>query len=133
MFRAGPRGYICKATSMEEIARALREVYEGKVYFDPSISSVVLEALTETPIPIEPPRNVDLSHREQTILSHLAHSKSMTEITASLGVAEKTLYKHRKRLMEKLSIESFSGLVAYAVRYASTLKDDVRDVKPGDR
>jgi len=57
-----------------------------------------------------------LSLREREVVQLLAEGKSNKEIAALLNISTRTVENHRAKIMGKLKVPSFSGLVRYAVR-----------------
>jgi DNA-binding NarL/FixJ family response regulator len=97
---------------------ALRAVASGKTYFSNPISDMVSESGSH-PRPILPdgdPLSV-LSPREKEILQLIAEEHTSAEIAQLLVISEKTVEKHRARLMEKLNVRNVAGLVRVAVKY----------------
>jgi DNA-binding NarL/FixJ family response regulator len=62
-----------------------------------------------------PPRPV-LTARESEVIQLIAEGSSTKEIAHELCLGEKTIEKHRQRLMNKLGIHNIAGLTRYAVR-----------------
>jgi DNA-binding CsgD family transcriptional regulator len=58
-----------------------------------------------------------LSPREKEILQLIAEEYTSAEIGKMLFISEKTVEKHRARLMEKLSVRNLAGLVRMAIKY----------------
>jgi len=65
----------------------------------------------ETPLP-----GVPLPNREIEIVQLLSGGKSNKEVAAVLGVSTRTVESHRNHIMHKMSFESFSDLVRFAIR-----------------
>jgi DNA-binding CsgD family transcriptional regulator len=58
----------------------------------------------------------ELSAREREVLRLLAEGRRTAEIADLLGISPKTVETYRSRLMNKLDIDSLSGLVKFAIR-----------------
>jgi DNA-binding CsgD family transcriptional regulator len=58
-----------------------------------------------------------LSPREKEILQLIAEEYTSAEIGKMSFISEKTVEKHRARLMEKLNVRNLAGLVRLAVKY----------------
>jgi DNA-binding CsgD family transcriptional regulator len=65
----------------------------------------------------------NLSPREKEILQLIAEEYTSAEIGKMLFISEKTVEKHRARLMEKLNVRNLAGLVRLAVKYHLVDKD----------
>jgi DNA-binding CsgD family transcriptional regulator len=59
----------------------------------------------------------NLSPREKEILQLIAEEHTSAEIGKMLFISEKTVEKHRTKLMEKLNVRNLAGLVRLAVKY----------------
>ena len=57
-----------------------------------------------------------LSAREREIVQLLAEGNSNKQVAALLNISTRTVENHRAKVMEKLTLHSFSELVRYAVR-----------------
>jgi len=106
--RAGALGYLLKAVSGEELARAIRTVAAGGALIDPSVTRKVVEAFTRiagpppsslasSPILAEP-----LTERELEVLRLLADGLSNREIAQRLYLAEGTVKNYVSNILGKL-------------------------------
>lgn len=116
--QCGVKGYVLKSSVSDELLRAVRAVAGGKTYFSSPISDIVLESAIH---PRSGRKESDplsnLSPREKQILQLIAEEHTSAEIGKMLSISEKTVEKHRARLMEKLSVRNLAGLVRLAVKY----------------
>jgi DNA-binding NarL/FixJ family response regulator len=110
--RVGVLGYVLKDQASREIADAIEQVSNGKVYLSPGISQAVVTALMAG----EEPAWQTLTPRERQVLQLVAEGKTTKEVGVILGVSTKTADSHRTRLMRKLDIHDTAGLVRYALR-----------------
>ena len=110
--QAGAAGYLTKDRSPENLAAAIRQVYEGKRY----ISSTLAERLVSRldPGADNTPHEV-LSDREYQVLCKLGAGKSITEIAFDLVLSPKTISTFRSRILKKLELKTTAQLVRYAV------------------
>jgi len=60
----------------------------------------------------------DLTDREKQILQLFAEGKSAKEVANTLGIAIRTVWYHKYRIMEALGCKSTAELVLYAVKHA---------------
>jgi len=116
--RAGAKAYLLKESAFEELAAAVRSVYAGKTYLDPSVASSVVEGCLASGV--AEPRHSNLSEREKEVLQLIAEGKTTKQLALLLKVSVKTVETHRNRLMEKLGIHSVAGLTKYALREGLT-------------
>jgi DNA-binding NarL/FixJ family response regulator len=115
--RAGITGYLLKQSSASLLATAIRELAQGKPFFDPVIAKRVFGRPTaankNAPMPAKIKKS--LSAREEEILQLIAEGTSNKQIASVLNLSIKTVEKHRQRLMDKLRIHNTAGLTRYAL------------------
>lgn len=120
----GVKGYVLKSSVSDELLQAVRTVAGGKTFFSSPISEIVAEssANPRSTLPDGDPLS-NLSPREKEILQLIAEEYTSAEIGKMLFIAEKTVEKHRTKLMEKLNVRNLAGLVRLAVKYHLVDKD----------
>ena len=102
---------------MQVLAKAIREVRKGKMFFSPSISKR-LHDRSRTSLNGKgqiKKQNVLLSAREVEVLQLIAEGMANKQIASELEISIKTIEKHRQHLMEKLNIHDTAGLTRYAI------------------
>jgi len=116
--RCGVKGYVLKSSVSDELLRAIHTVAGGQTFLSSPISEIVVESASH---PRTPGQDSDplsnLSPREKEILQLIAEEYTSGEIAKMLFITEKTVEKHRARLMEKLNVRTLVGLVRVAVKY----------------
>lgn len=98
----GARGYFTKAVAADELLDGLRRVAAGEV---------VLSSDLSPPATAAPPR---LTPRERATLRGLLSDRAPKAIAFDLGISDKTLYRHRANLMEKLGARNVTELARIA-------------------
>jgi len=115
--KAGARAYILKNAAEADLIRAVQAVSEGKSFFSPVISKMLLEDYVRQVRDKEVEDSYDLlTPREREILQLIAESKTNKEIATILGLSPHTLETHRGNILEKLNLHSVPELILYAVR-----------------
>ncbi|HLF72816.1 MAG TPA: response regulator transcription factor [Anaerolineales bacterium] len=122
--QCGVKGFVLKSSVSDELLRAVRAVSNGQTYLSDPISEIILEGSLH-------PRSAgqdgdplaNLSPREKEILQLIAEEHTSAEIARLLVISEKTVEKHRARLMEKLNVRNLAGLVRLAVKYRLVDRD----------
>jgi DNA-binding NarL/FixJ family response regulator len=116
--QCGVKGYVLKSSVSDELLRAVRAVASGQTFLSSPISEVIVESGIH---PHQPGTDADplsnLSPREKEILQLIAEGYTSVEIAKMLFISEKTVEKHRAKLMEKLNVRNLAGLVRTAVKY----------------
>lgn len=115
--KAGARGYLLKDSAEAELIKAIRSVCEGRTYFSPAISRMLLEDYIRQ---LQQRNEEDsyelLSTREREILQLVAEGKSNKDVANLLNVSVYTVETHRTHILQKLNLHSVPELILYAVR-----------------
>ncbi len=113
----GAVGFLLKQTSAQDVCQAIREVQKGGMFFSPSISRRLdrLNSQSRDRTGLIKKKITPLTSRELEVLQLIAEGKANKETAAELGIAIKTVEKHREHLMEKLNIHDTAGLTRYAI------------------
>jgi DNA-binding NarL/FixJ family response regulator len=114
---SGAAGYLTKHTSAHNMYRAVREVYQGKMFFSPCISkhSDRLNPQSSGCTGRINQRTAELTSREMEVLQLVAEGNANKQTAAELGIDIKTVEKHREHLMAKLDIHDTASLTRYAI------------------
>ena len=114
--KAGGRGYLLKQSSAKLLAAAIRELAQGRPFFDPALSQRFIGAASAAKVNGKlPPKEKVLSAREGEILQLIAEGAANKQIASILNLSIKTVEKHRQRLMDKVGIHNTAGLTRYAL------------------
>jgi two-component system, NarL family, response regulator NreC len=115
--KAGARGYLLKDSAESDLVRAIRSVAEGKSFFSPAVSKVLLEDYVKKLRRTGSEDSYDLlTPREREILQLVAEGKSNKEVANLFHLSVYTVETHRANIMEKLKLKSVPELILYAVR-----------------
>lgn len=115
--KAGAKGYLLKDSAEADLIDAIRAVHQGKAFFSPEISNMLVEDYVRE----LRTRGVEdsyelLTSREREILQLLAEGQSNKEIATMLNLSLYTIETHRRNLQDKLNLHSLAELILYAVR-----------------
>ena len=114
--RHGAAGYVLKDANPAEMLEAVREVRAGRRYLSPALSERAIEAYARKAQATPEDPYETLTTREREILQLAAESSSIAEIGTRLGISPRTVETHRENLMRKLSLQSQTDLIRYALR-----------------
>jgi len=115
--KAGARGYLLKDSAEEDLTRAIEAVRDGKSFFSPAVSKVLLQDYMRKLQRAGAEDSYDLlSGREREILQLVAEGKSSKEIAGLLNLSTYTVETHRSNIMQKLNLKGIPELILYAVR-----------------
>ena len=115
--KAGAQAYILKNSADADLIRAIRTVSEGKSFFSPVISKMLLEDYIRQIRDKHVEDSYDLlTPREREILQLLAEGKTNKEVANILKLSLYTVETHRGNILEKLHLHGVPELILYAVR-----------------
>jgi two-component system NarL family response regulator len=107
--KAGANGYLLKEVSIEEVADAVRAVYEGQSLISPSLASKLLSefegqvgTLKEAVLASGP----RLSEREVEILKLIALGMGNHDVAERMAVSENTVRNHVANILVKLQLRA---------------------------
>lgn len=115
--KAGARGYLLKESPESDFLNAIRLVAEGKSFFSPAVSRMLVEDYVRQ----LQDRDIEdsfelLTPREREILQLIAEGKSNKDMAAMLGLSLYTVETHRGNMLDKLNLHTVPELIVYAVR-----------------
>lgn len=114
---AGATGYILKDSAGKDLIRAVTAVAEGRSFFSPQVSRLMLDDYVRRAAAAGATDRYDtLSDREREILQLVAEGRSNREVAALLDISAATVETHRARVLQKLDVHNTAELVLYAVR-----------------
>ncbi len=115
--KVGAKGYLLKDSAEGDLIDAIKAVHQGKTFFSPEISKMLVEDYVREIRTRGAEDSYDLlTPREREILQLLAERKSNKEIATALNLSIYTVETHRRNLQEKLNLHSLAELILYAVR-----------------
>jgi DNA-binding NarL/FixJ family response regulator len=116
-FGAGARAYLLKDSATTDLVQAIHAVVEGKSFFSPAVSKVLLQDYMRKLQRSGAEDSYDLlSPREREVLQLVAEGKSNKEIASLLNLSVYTVETHRAKIMQKLNLKGVPELILYAVR-----------------
>lgn len=111
-FKAGASGYVNKASTGEELRRAIVKIIKGGQYVGPALAEkIVLQLARSEQLPHE-----TLSDRELQVLCSIASGQTVGEIAQKLSLSDKTISTYRRRLLDKMDMKTNAELTHYAIR-----------------
>lgn len=113
LLRNGARGYLTKGNSIEEIVEAIRDVHNGGRY----IAKDIAQQLALSMLPGDESAIDRLSKRELQVLMMIAQGEKNLSISDTLNLSPKTVSTYRRRLHEKLEVNSDVEMVRLAMKH----------------
>jgi two-component system, NarL family, response regulator NreC len=115
--KVGAKGYLLKDSAEGDLIEAIKAVHQGKTFFSPEISKMLVEDYVREIRTRGAEDSYDLlTSREREILQLLAERQSNKDIAQALNLSPYTVETHRRNLQEKLNLHSLAELILYAVR-----------------
>ncbi len=106
--KAGVAGYVHKTSKLESLGIAIMKVHQGNVILNETIKrNLALIAKQNKSERLYR----KLSNREIEVLRYLSNGKKNNEISAILGLNEKTISTYKLRLLTKLNVTNLVDLV----------------------
>jgi two-component system invasion response regulator UvrY len=102
-------GYLVTNGRRGELLKAFRAVLNGKSYFVGLPPGKAAE-------PFEP-GCPSLSKRERDVLTAFVAGKRVSEIAAQLSLSAKTVSTYKRRVLNKLQLNSVADMVRYAMKH----------------
>lgn len=109
--RAGANGYLLKDVEVQDLAHAIRTVYNGQPYFHPEATRHLIQMTARPPYSPE-----QLTKREQEVLVLLGRGFTNRQIADALTITEKTVSVHVSNVLSKLGLTSRTQAALYATR-----------------
>ena len=115
----GANGYLLKDTGKEELMRAIKVVSEGRKYFPPEISEVIIDELLAKTASSQDnsgkPIFQKITPKEKQILGMIVQGFNSREIADKLFLSIRTVDNHRANMMKKTKAKNTADLVMMAI------------------
>ncbi len=110
----GADGYILKDSGAEELIKAIKFIYNGERYIEPSLIPSLNARLVQ--LETETDMVKSLTKREIQILSLLVNGKSNLDISETLKLSEQTIKNHVTALYKKIGVKDRTQAAVFAIR-----------------
>lgn len=114
--KAGAAGYLVKSSAPRELANAIHKIAHGDLYVSDTLVHHLVHEVAET----EAPLHHLLTSREHQVLRLLVAGCPLKRIAYDLELSVKTVSTYRRRLLEKLHLQSNVDLLRYALQHGLT-------------
>jgi DNA-binding NarL/FixJ family response regulator len=115
--KAGARAYLLKDSAEYDLINAVKAVSEGKAFFSPAISKMLVADYMRQMQERAVEDSYDLlTTREREVLQLLAEGKNNKEVASILNLSLYTVETHRSNIFQKLNLHSGAELILYAIR-----------------
>jgi DNA-binding NarL/FixJ family response regulator len=112
--QAGANGFLTKDSAATELVAAVRKVASGGVFLSAQLAERVVQQLNgQTPTPdIQA-----LTNRELDILQRIVSGQRPVDIADALHLSIKTVSTLKKRIQEKLKLDSTAALIRFGLEH----------------
>ncbi|MFJ4185329.1 response regulator [Kitasatospora sp. NPDC089509] len=126
--RNGASGYLLKDTDPDDLAPAVRSLFQGAVVLAPKVIPTVIDGYLRHHRTLDsaPAHADNLTPRERDVLVHLAQGLSNGEIGTLLHLSTSTVKAHVATLLTKLSVANRVQAALWAQRAGLLAEDDDR-------
>lgn len=115
--KSGAKAYLLKDSAEYDLINAIKAVNEGKAFFSPAISRMLVEEYMRQMQEREVDDSYDLlTTREREVLQLLAEGKTNKEVASMMELSPHTIETHRSNIFQKLNLHNGAELILYAVR-----------------
>jgi two-component system response regulator NreC len=115
--KSGARAYLLKDSAEYDLIAAIKAVSEGKAFFSPAISKMLVEDYMRQMREKDVEDSYELlTTREREIVQLLAEGKGNKEVATLLHLSLYTVETHRSNIFQKLNLHSTAELILYAIR-----------------
>ena len=121
VLQAGASGYLSKDSLSQELAHAIRETAAGRRYISPGVADSLVDLVTDQG---ERPAHEALSDREFDVLRYTAMGTPVKQIAQQLGLSPKTVSTYRRRILDKLNVDSQAEAIRYALSHGIVADKD---------
>lgn len=110
-------GFIYKDAQINQLFKAIDEVYAGNKYITDEIKEKVIEYITSKNYGKsinKDSEKIVLTPRQIEIIKYASQGFTSREIAEKLYLSELTVIKHRKNIIKKLGLKNFTEVVSFA-------------------
>lgn len=107
----GLSGYVVKDYAFDDLLDAIKEVADGGQFISPCLIEEVKQRQDAA-------HTINLTDREQEVLTCIAAGDGNKVIAGKLGISERTVCFHLANCFVKLGVSNRSQAVAYAISHA---------------
>jgi two-component system, NarL family, invasion response regulator UvrY len=113
LLKAGAAGYLSKDAATEDLAKAVRQIMQGRKYISPAVAQMIVDDIGQDKA--GDTSHESLSNREFEIFKLIASGKSVSEIADKLSLSSATISTHRARILAKMNLRTNADLTRYAL------------------
>jgi len=119
--KLGALGLVLKDQSVDVLVAAIRKVYAGQIWLDPSLAARVIADMVGAPSSDQPNPEAakigTLTKRELEVIGLICEGLSNRQIGERLVISEATVRHHLSAIFSKLGVQTRLELVIFAYRH----------------
>lgn len=113
ILQLGAMGYLTKESGVDEMAAAIRKVYQGERYLSAEVAQkIAMSSLDDPQSPVSL-----LSEREIQVMLMITRGETVQEIAEQLFISSKTVNCYRYRIFKKCGIKNDVELTHLAIKH----------------
>ncbi|MFC4268050.1 response regulator [Polaribacter marinivivus] len=119
LMKIGVHGYMLKTIPSKELLFAVKNIYEGKNYFNADVTKALLSEENTShlePFQEKSPLLNELTPREKEIITYISQGNTNIQIGEKLFISPRTVDTHRTNIMKKLDIHNVASLIRFAFK-----------------
>ncbi len=113
-FDNGANGYILKDSGSGELIKAIKSVFSGERYIQPSLVPMLNARLLRREDDNDKAK--DITKREKQILVSIALGRSNKDIAEEFDISERTVKNHITSLFKKINVSDRTQAAVFAIR-----------------
>lgn len=119
--KSGAHGYVMKSQSAKMLVQAVRMASTNDYYLSKSMLSMILRQMGPHHV-AEPsgPSISNLTTRELEVFQMIGQGQDASKIADRLALSRKTVETYRRRIKEKLDLDSLTELLHHAMRWTDS-------------
>ena len=125
--QAGANGYVTKDSAPTDLVAAVRKVAAGGVFLSTQLAERMVHQLNGKNAS---PDLQLLTNREMEVLQRIVNGQRLVDIAEELHLSIKTVSTHKRRIQEKLHVDTTAALVRFGLEHQ--LGQDVLGSNVGD-
>jgi DNA-binding NarL/FixJ family response regulator len=120
MLKNGANGYLLKGSDLDELQKALNEVYYKGYYSSELVASNFFQMMRLN----DQDQLYKINEKEMQFLSYCCTDLNYKEIALEMGLGVRTIESYRNTLFEKLNLNTRIGLVMFAINTGIVYKEN---------
>jgi DNA-binding NarL/FixJ family response regulator len=128
VMECGANGFFTKNSTPAQLETAIRKVVNEGFYFDAGLVTTLREVILwdkKSHFNFNLNQNIHFTEREIDIIRLICKEKNSAEISAALEISCRTVETHRNRILKKMNVKNFIGVVLYALKSELIFLEDI--------